>query len=83
MMDKDKDTVDNPEGQRLEHSYDDDDDTLTMVDVLKEETKLEDDANAVLGASDAQNCTYPNVFFKIPLMSVLYTDYFRDEVAIL
>ena len=32
-----------------------------MVDVLKEEEELEDDAKAVLGASDDQNCTYSRV----------------------
>jgi len=34
---------------------------ITMVDVLKEEEELEDDAKAVLGASDDQNCTYSRV----------------------
>ena len=34
---------------------------ITMVDVLKEEEELEDDANAVLGASDDKNCTYSQV----------------------
>ncbi|XP_064649360.1 putative E3 ubiquitin-protein ligase UBR7 [Lineus longissimus] len=33
---------------------------LSMVDVLEEEKQLEDDANAVLGASDDTNCTYPH-----------------------
>ncbi|XP_061172829.1 putative E3 ubiquitin-protein ligase UBR7 [Saccostrea echinata] len=34
-------------------------DVLSMVDVLKEEVELEEEANAVLGDSDDQNCTYP------------------------
>nr|XP_022333473.1 putative E3 ubiquitin-protein ligase UBR7 [Crassostrea virginica] len=34
-------------------------DVLSMVDVLKEENDLEEEANAVLGDSDDQNCTYP------------------------
>jgi E3 ubiquitin-protein ligase UBR7 len=34
---------------------------ITMIDVLKEEQDLEDDAKAVLGASDDQNCTYSRV----------------------
>ncbi|XP_048736471.2 putative E3 ubiquitin-protein ligase UBR7 [Ostrea edulis] len=34
-------------------------DVLSMVDVLKEEAELEEEANAVLGDSDDQNCTYP------------------------
>uniref|UniRef100_T1IMN0 Putative E3 ubiquitin-protein ligase UBR7 n=1 Tax=Strigamia maritima TaxID=126957 RepID=T1IMN0_STRMM len=37
----------------------DDENSITMVDVLEEEKELEDDANAVLGGSDDQNCTYP------------------------
>jgi len=31
---------------------------VTMLDVLKDEEELEEDANAVLGAADDQNCTY-------------------------
>jgi E3 ubiquitin-protein ligase UBR7 len=38
-----------------------DDDVLTMVDVLQEEEDREQDANAVLGGSDAQHCTYSTV----------------------
>jgi E3 ubiquitin-protein ligase UBR7 len=34
---------------------------ITMMDVLKEEQDLEDDAKAVLGAADDQNCTYSRV----------------------
>ncbi|XP_059091359.1 putative E3 ubiquitin-protein ligase UBR7 [Tigriopus californicus] len=33
-------------------------DSVTMMDVLHEEESLESDARAVLGAADAQNCTY-------------------------
>lgn len=44
-----------PEGE------DDEMNAITMVDVLKEESELEEDANAVLGGSDPQNCTYPQV----------------------
>lgn len=40
---------------------DDDDSGITMIDVLEEEQELEEDANAVLGGSDDQNCTYPSV----------------------
>ena len=36
-------------------------DVLSMVDVLEEDRALEEEANAVLGASDDQNCTYPQV----------------------
>lgn len=38
---------------------------LSMVDVLEEDNALEEEANAVLGASDDQNCTYPQVFTSI------------------
>lgn len=34
---------------------------VTMMDVLQEEQDFEDDANAVLGASDEKNCTYSKV----------------------
>lgn len=37
---------------------------ITMVDVLKEEEELEDDAKAVLGASDDKNCTYSRGYVK-------------------
>lgn len=44
-----------------EESVEEDPNVVTMVDVLKEEQELEDDAKAVLGASDDQNCTYSQV----------------------
>lgn len=31
---------------------------VTMMDVLQEQEDFEEDANAVLGASDDKNCTY-------------------------
>lgn len=34
---------------------------VTMMDVLQEQQEFEDDANAVLGASDEKNCTYSKV----------------------
>ncbi|XP_047003014.1 putative E3 ubiquitin-protein ligase UBR7 isoform X1 [Schistocerca americana] len=37
---------------------------VTMLDVLKEELELEDDAKAVLGASDDKNCTYSQGYVK-------------------
>lgn len=40
--------------------------SLTMLDVLQEENQLEEDANAVLGASDDKNCTYSKV--NLPLI---------------
>ena len=33
-------------------------DGVTMVDVLQDEQDLEEDAKAVLGAADDKNCTY-------------------------
>lgn len=39
----------------------DGDKVVTMMDVLQEQQEFEDDANAVLGASDDKNCTYPKV----------------------
>ncbi|XP_034250247.1 putative E3 ubiquitin-protein ligase UBR7 [Thrips palmi] len=43
---------------------DDESNAITMVDVLKEENELEEDANAVLGGSDPQNCTYPQGYVR-------------------
>nr|CAG4650232.1 EOG090X07TK [Sida crystallina] len=37
---------------------------ITLVDVLEEEEQLEEDANAVLGGSDDQNCTYSTGYVK-------------------
>ena len=42
----------------------DDDPAVSMLDVLREEEELEADANAVLGDSDATNCTYVLVGFR-------------------
>ena len=36
---------------------------ITLVDVLEEEAQLEEDADAVLGGSDDQNCTYLSVCY--------------------
>ncbi|KAK0181057.1 hypothetical protein PV327_003374 [Microctonus hyperodae] len=36
----------------------DEENSVTMLDVLQEENQREEDANAVLGASDDKNCTY-------------------------
>lgn len=48
-------------------------DVLSMIDVLKEENELEEEANAVLGDSDDQNCTYPMVK-KISFNAFMFTD---------
>ncbi|XP_014207372.1 putative E3 ubiquitin-protein ligase UBR7 [Copidosoma floridanum] len=42
----------------------DDENSVTMLDVLQEEAALEEDANAVLGASDDQNCTYSQGYIR-------------------
>lgn len=39
----------------------DDDDSLSLVDVLNEQARLQADASAVLGDSDESNCTYAKV----------------------
>lgn len=36
-------------------------DEVSMVDVLAEDNELEEEANAVFGDSDDQNCTYDKV----------------------
>lgn len=40
-------------------------DSVSMVEVLEEEQKLEEDANAVLGGSDPVHCTYPKVYSSV------------------
>ncbi|XP_063378144.1 putative E3 ubiquitin-protein ligase UBR7 [Cydia fagiglandana] len=37
---------------------------VTMMDVLQEQEEFEEDANAVLGASDDKNCTYSKGYIK-------------------
>ncbi|XP_011050924.1 PREDICTED: putative E3 ubiquitin-protein ligase UBR7 isoform X2 [Acromyrmex echinatior] len=41
-----------------------DDSSVTMLDVLQVENQLEEDAYAVLGASDDQNCTYSKGYIR-------------------
>lgn len=41
-----------------------DDNSVTMLDVLQVESQLEEDAYAVLGASDDQNCTYNKGYMR-------------------
>lgn len=40
------------------HTDDEEDNAVTLVEILEEEAQLEEDANAVLGGSDDANCTY-------------------------
>ncbi|XP_011495508.1 PREDICTED: putative E3 ubiquitin-protein ligase UBR7 [Ceratosolen solmsi marchali] len=42
----------------------DEENSVTMLDVLQEENDLEEDVNAVLGASDDQNCTYNKGYIR-------------------
>lgn len=44
---------------------------ISMVDYLKEEEELENDANAVLGGSDEDQCTFPLVKRKLFLYLVI------------
>ena len=46
-----------------------DDSSVTMLDVLNNENQLEEESEAVLGGSDAKNCTFSKVklFFLIIL----------------
>lgn len=39
----------------------DEENSVTMLDVLQEENQLEEDANAVLGPADDKHCTYNKV----------------------
>lgn len=43
----------------------DEENSVTMLDVLQEENQLEEDAYAVLGASDDKNCTYNKVDMRL------------------
>lgn len=42
----------------------DEENSVTMLDVLQEENRLEEDAFAVLGASDDKNCTYSKGYIR-------------------
>lgn len=50
----------------------DEENSLTMLDVLQEENALEEDANAVLGAADDQNCTYNKVLLVFNLKNFFF-----------
>jgi len=55
-----------PSSQPVESSAfpDEDEETITMLDVIEREDKLEDEASAVLGFSDEKNCTYPKGYIS-------------------
>lgn len=46
---------------------DDEENSVTLVDILEEEAQLEEDANAVLGGSDDANCTFQQVVLLLLL----------------
>lgn len=50
---------------------DDEEEAVTMLDVLQDEADLEDDVKAVLGAADDKNCTYPSGGF-------VFMDFFQS-----
>lgn len=50
---------------KVVESSTEDDNSVTMLDVLQVENQLEEDAYAVLGASDDQNCTYNKVVYQL------------------
>lgn len=54
-----------PSSQPNESAFpDEDEETITMLDVIEREDKLEDEASAVLGNSDEKNCTYPKGYIS-------------------
>lgn len=53
------------ESKRVESAFpDEDEETITMIDVIEREEKLEEEASAVLGNSDEKNCTYPKGYIS-------------------
>lgn len=60
----------NGASQPIESAFpDEDEETITMLDVIEREDKLEEEASAVLGNSDEKNCTYPKVRIGFTQMS--------------
>lgn len=55
-------TSEDANAEPIESAFpDEDEETITMLDVIEREDKLEEEASAVLGNSDEKNCTYPKV----------------------
>ena len=52
------------------HTDDEEDNAVTLVEILEEEAQLEEDANAVLGGSDDANCTYRLVIYPQLVLNV-------------
>jgi len=63
-MESDKVDVESTEFNNIQHTDEEEDRGITLVDVLEEEAQLEEDANAVLGGSDDKNCTYSLGYVK-------------------
>lgn len=51
-----------------------DDSSVTMMDVLKQQEKLEEESAAVLGGSDEKSCTYERVSASFILTQVSRRD---------
>ena len=64
-MESDKVDVESTEFNNIQHTDEEEDRGITLVDVLEEEAQLEEDANAVLGGSDDKNCTYSLVIILL------------------
>eukprot|EP00088_Acartia_fossae_P067970 TRINITY_DN8536_c0_g1_i3.p1 TRINITY_DN8536_c0_g1~~TRINITY_DN8536_c0_g1_i3.p1 ORF type:complete len:408 (-),score=107.34 TRINITY_DN8536_c0_g1_i3:577-1800(-) len=64
--------MENENGPEKSEQGKEDKDGVTMLDVLQDEQELEEDANAVLGAADDQNCTYDEGYLaRQPLYACL------------
>lgn len=53
---------------------DEEDNGVTLEEILEEEAQLEEDANAVLGGSDDANCTYHLVIFSLSPLGFIFTN---------
>lgn len=53
---------------------DEEDNGVTLEEILEEEAQLEEDANAVLGGSDDANCTYHLVIFSSSPLGFIFTN---------
>ena len=63
-MDDNQSSSTNEQSSEIQVIDVEDDETITMLDVLQEEQDLEDNAFAVLAGSDDQNCTYLKVSYN-------------------
>ncbi|XP_034942909.1 putative E3 ubiquitin-protein ligase UBR7 [Chelonus insularis] len=56
--------------------------SVTMLDVLQDQNQLEEDANAVLGASDDKNCTYIKGYIRQALYACKTCSSNKDQAGI-